>query len=162
MPLVLSLPPDEEAQFEAWAARQGKEVQQDARTVYSAVADRSPWQALATVFFKALTLTRPVLNEAAEQQLGAGQYLLILLQTMTALYHVNGGRPFTPAELSARTLVEDAMTLYDLRVVSLNTAARIADVSIAEFIDSLGRAGIPVLQYSAEEVLAEVAALEAR
>jgi predicted HTH domain antitoxin len=162
MPLVLSLPPEEEAQFEAWAAQQGEAIQQDARAVYSAVVERSRWQTLATIFLKALTLTQPLLNEAVQQQLGVGRYLLILIQTMTALYHANGGRPFTPAELSERTPLEDAMTLYDLRVVSLGIAARIADVSVSEFIDVLGRAGIPVFQYGPEEVLAEAAELESR
>jgi predicted HTH domain antitoxin len=159
---VVSLPPEEEAQFEAWAAQQGEAVQRDARALSSAVAERSWWQTLASLFIKASTLTRPVLDEAARQELGVTQYLLILLQTMTALYHANGGRPLTLAELSRRTPLEDAMTLYDLRVVSLGIAARIADVSVSEFIDALGRAGIPVFQYSAEEVLAEVAELEAR
>jgi predicted HTH domain antitoxin len=54
------------------------------------------------------------------------------------------------------------MTLFDLRVVSLGIAARIANVSVSEFIDALGRAGIPIFQYDPEEVLAEVAELEAR
>jgi predicted HTH domain antitoxin len=162
MPLVLQLPPEEEAQFEAWAAQQGEAVQQDARTVYSVVAERSPWQTLGSLFVKALTLTQPVLNEAAKQELGAAQYLLILLQTMTALYHANGGHPFSAAKLCRRTLLEDAMTLYDLRVVSLGIAARIANVSVSEFIDALGRAGIPVFQYGPEEVFTEVAELEAQ
>jgi predicted HTH domain antitoxin len=162
MPLVLPLPPDEEAQFEAWAAQQGEDIQRDARAVYSALAERSRWQTLANLFFKALTLTQPVLDEAAKQEVGVGQYLLILLQTMTALYHANGGRALTPAELSRRTPLEDAMILYDLRVVSLGIAARIARVSVSEFVDALGRAGIPVFQYSAEEALAEAAELEAR
>jgi predicted HTH domain antitoxin len=162
MPLVLSLPPEEEQQFEAWAAQQGASIQEDARAVYSAVAERKPWQVLTTIFFKALTLTQPVLSEAAQQEIGFAPYLLILLQTMTALYHANGGRPFTAAELSQRTPLQDAMTLYDLRVVSLEIAARIARVSVSEFIDALGRAGIPLFQYSAEEVLAEVAELGAR
>jgi predicted HTH domain antitoxin len=161
MPLVLQLPPEAEAQFEAWAEQQGETVQQDARAVYSAAAERSPWQTLATLFYKALTLTQPVLSEAAKQELGVAQYLLILLQTMTALYHANGGRPFSAAELSQRTPLEDAMTLYDLRVVSLGIAARIAKVPVSEFVDALGRAGISVFQYSPEEVLAEVAELEA-
>jgi predicted HTH domain antitoxin len=162
MPLVLSLPPKEEAQFEAWAAQQGEAIQQDAHAVYSAVAERTPFQALASLFFKALTLTQPVLHEAAKQELGFAQYLLVLLKTMTALHHVNGGRAFAIAELSRRTPLEDAMTLYDLRVVSLGTAARIANVSVSEFLDSIGNAGIPVFQYNAEEVLAEAAELEAR
>jgi predicted HTH domain antitoxin len=162
MPLVLPLPPAEEAQFEAWAAQLGEAVQRDAHAIYSAAAERSWWQTPATLFYKALTLTRPVLDEAAKQELGGAHYLLVLLQTMTALYHANGGRPFTPAELSQRTPLEDAMTLYDLHVVSLGIAARIAHVPISEFIDALGKAGIPVFQYSPEEVLAEVAELEAR
>ena len=162
MPLVLPLPPEEEAQFEAWAAQQGEAVQRDAHAIYSAAAERSWWQTLATLLYKALTLTRPVLDEAAKQELSAAHYLLILLQTMTALYHANGGRPMTSAELARRTPLQDAMTLYDLRVVSLGVAARIAGVSVSEFIDALGGAGIPVFQYSAEEVLAEVAELEAR
>jgi predicted HTH domain antitoxin len=162
MPLVLSLPPEEEAQFEAWAAQQGESIHRDARAVYSAVTETTRWQTLATVFFKALTLTQPVLNEAAQQHLGVGQYLLILVQTMTALYHANGGRTFTPTELSQRTPLEDAMTLYDLRVVSLGIAAQIAHAPVSEFIDALGRAGIPVFQYSAEEALAEAAELDLR
>jgi len=162
MPLVLELPPEEEKQFEAWAAQHGEAIQQDARAVYSAVAERSPWQTMGTLFVKALTLTQPVLNEAAKQELGVAQYLLILLQTMTALYHANGGRPFSSTELYRRTPLEEAMTLYDLRVVSLGIAARIAKVSVSEFIDALGRAGVPVFQYNPEEVLAEVGELEAR
>jgi predicted HTH domain antitoxin len=162
MPLVLELPPEGEKQFEAWAAQQGEAVQQDAHIVYSAVAERRPWETLATLFFKAVTLTQPVLNEAVKQELGVAQYLLILLQTMTALYHANGGRPFSAAELYRRTPLEDAVTLYDLRVLSLGIAARIANVSVSEFIDALGRAGIPVFQYGPEEVLAEVAELEAQ
>jgi hypothetical protein len=173
MPLIVALPPEEEAQFEAWAAQQGEAVQQAARAVSTAVGRSqvpTEWveQTPATLLFKALTLTRPILDEAAEQHLGVAAYLLILLQTMTALYHANGGRPLTLAELSRRTPLEDAMALYDLRVVSLGSAARIAGyprsgwMSVSEFIAALGQAGIPVFQYGPEEVLAEVAELEAR
>src|SRR5262245_27287846 len=116
MPLVLQLPSEEEKQFEAWAAQQGEAVQRDARTVYTSASEPRHWETLATLFFKAVTLTQPVLNEATKQELGVAEYLLILLQTMTALYHANGGRPFTAAELSRRTPLEDAMTLYELRV----------------------------------------------
>jgi predicted HTH domain antitoxin len=162
MPFVLALPPEEEEQFEAWAAQQGEAIQRDARAVYSSVAERTFWQTLASVFYKALTLTQPVLNEAVQQQLGPGQYLLVLLQTITALIHANAGRPFTPAELSRRTPLEDAITLYDLQVVSLSTAARIANISVSEFVDALGRAGVSLFQYGPEEVLAEAAELAAR
>ena len=54
------------------------------------------------------------------------------------------------------------MTLHHLHVVSLGMAAKIANVSVSEFIEALGRAGISVFQYGPEEVLAEVAELEAR
>ena len=168
MPLIVSLPPEEEAQFEAWAAQQGEAVQQAARAVSTAVAERSrvptEWveEMPATLLVKALTLTRPILDEVAKQDLGVISYLLILMQTMTALYHGNGGRPLTPAELFQRTPLEDAMTLYDLRVVSLGSAARIANISVSEFITALGQAGISVFQYGPEEVLTEVAELEAR
>lgn len=162
MPIVVPLPPEEEAQFEAWAAGQGEAIQRDAQAIYASAAERSWWETPATLFYRALTLTRPVLDEAAKQELGAAHYLLILLQTMTALYHANGGRPLTAAELARRTPLEDAMTLYDLRVVSLGAAARIAGVSVSHFIDALGRAGIPLIQYGAGEVLAEVAEMSAR
>src|SRR5207244_12507789 len=138
MPLMVPLPPEEEAQFEAWAAQRGEAVQRDARAIYSAATERKPWQVLTTVFFKALTLTQPVLSEAARQEIGLGQYLLILLQTMTALYHANGGRPFTTGELFQRTPLEDAVTLYDLGVVSVGIAARIAHVSVSDVIDGAG------------------------
>ena len=60
---------------------------------------------------------------SAERGWGVSGDTLHCLQTMTALYHANGGRPFSAAELSQRTPLEDAMTLYDLRVVSLGIAA---------------------------------------
>jgi hypothetical protein len=162
MHLVLDLPPDEEAQFQAWAAQQGEAIRHDAHELSTALAGRSTWDTLATLFLKAMTLTQPILNEAVRQDLGPGQYLLVLFKTMTALYHANGGRPFTPAEVTNRTPIEDAILLYDLRVVSLGTAARIANVSASEFIEALGRAGISVFQYGPEEVLAEVAEVEGR
>src|SRR5438045_3673115 len=160
MPLVLPLPPEEEAQFEAWAAQQGEAVQRDARALYSAVTERSGSATRVPLFFKALTLTRPVLDEAAQQRLGAGRYLLLLLQTMTALYHANGRRPLAPPELAGRTPLEDAITLYDLGVVSLGIAARIAHVSVSDYIAALGRAGMSVFEYTADEVLGAVGELE--
>jgi hypothetical protein len=162
MQLVLQLSPEEEAQFEAWAAQQGEAIQQDARALSAAVAGRAGWETLLTLFLKAGTLTQSILGETVRQQLSVGQYLLLLLKTMTALYHANGGRPFTPTELFRRTPLDDATTLYDLRVVSLGTAAQIAKVSVSEFIEALRRAGVPVFQYGPEEVLAEVGELEAR
>jgi predicted HTH domain antitoxin len=54
------------------------------------------------------------------------------------------------------------MTLYDLRVVSLGTAAGIAKLSLSECVDALGRAGVSVFQYDADELWSEVAELKAR
>jgi predicted HTH domain antitoxin len=162
MPLAPPLPPEEEREFDTWAAQQGEAVHQDARAVYATIAERGPWEALLTVFLKAVSLTQPFINEAARQKLALGQYVLLLLQTMTALYHDNGGRPFTPDELSQRTPLEDAITLYGLHVVSLGIAARIAHVSVSEFIEALGKAGISVFQYTPEEVQAEVDLLTGR
>lgn len=48
-----------------------------------------------------------------------------------------------------------AAALYDARLISQGGAAELAGLSRAEFIDALGRAGIPVLQYTAEEAIAE-------
>jgi hypothetical protein len=133
MPLTLSLSPEEEAQFEAWAAQQGEAVQQDARAVSSALAERGPRQALASHFFQAVTLTQPVIDEAVRHGLGIGEYLLVLLKTITALYHAHGGRRATSAERSPRAPLEDALTLYELGVVSVSTAAQIARVPVREF-----------------------------
>ena len=110
-------------------------------------------------------MRQPARRTSSQQsaiRLGLALYLLILIQTMTALYHDYEGRPLTPVELAARTPLRDAVTLYDMGVVSLGIAAQIADVSVSEFIDALNQAGVSVIQYSAEEVLAEAAALGAR
>ena len=149
----LSLPPKEEAQFETWAAQQGKEFQQEALALYRT---RSVWHTLAMLFSKAYMLLSRVTER--ESNLSGETYLLLLLQTMAALHHANGGRPYTFAELNSRTLLEDAITLYDLEVVSLEIAARIAGVSQREFLDALDKAGISALQYSVEEAFAEAQA----
>lgn len=48
-----------------------------------------------------------------------------------------------------------AIALYDNRQLSQGQAAALAGLSRAEFIDALGHAGVPVLQYSADEAIAE-------
>jgi predicted HTH domain antitoxin len=164
MHLVLELPAEEEAEFEAWAAQQGEAVLQNAQALQGDfAAGRNGWgETLRALFLRAVSLTQPILTETYRQPLDPDQYLLLLLETITALYHAYGGRPLSLAEISARTPLEDAMTLYDYRVVSLGIAARIANVSQSEFIDALGQAGISVFQYGPEEVLADVAAVKAR
>lgn len=48
-----------------------------------------------------------------------------------------------------------ATALYNRRQISQGQAAALAGVSRSDFVDALGRAGVPVLQYSAEEAIAE-------
>lgn len=50
-----------------------------------------------------------------------------------------------------------AIRLYEQEAVSLGKAARIADVSVSEFIDQLGARGIPVARYSPLELQEELA-----
>ena len=54
-----------------------------------------------------------------------------------------------------RKRLQAAVALYDARLVSQGSAAELAGLSRAAFIDALGRAGVPVLQYTAEEAIAE-------
>ena len=51
-----------------------------------------------------------------------------------------------------------AVRLYESDAVSLGRAARIAGLSISEFIDRLGALQIPVIRYSAEKLERELAA----
>ncbi len=50
-----------------------------------------------------------------------------------------------------------AIRLYEQETVSLGKAARIAGVSVGEFIDQLGARGIPVVRYSPLELKEELA-----
>ena len=51
-----------------------------------------------------------------------------------------------------------AVRLYESDAVSLGRGARIAGLSISEFIDRLGALQIPVIRYSVEELERELAA----
>lgn len=53
-----------------------------------------------------------------------------------------------------------AAALFKDEVVSLGRAARIAGVAVAEFIEHLGRLGIPVLSATPEELREDVRTLE--
>jgi predicted HTH domain antitoxin len=74
------------------------------------------------------------------------------------------GRPlFLAVPYDARLAGEDvhvavAVRLYESDAVSLGKGARIAGLSISEFIDRLGALQIPVIRYSAEELERELAA----
>ena len=76
----------------------------------------------------------------AERQ---GQTLSVYLQSLAGL----------PSASDASLHV--AIALYNSRQLSQGQAATPAGGSRAEFIDALRRAGVPVLQYSPEEAIAE-------
>jgi len=133
MSLAFSLSTEQEAQFEAWAAQQGEAFQRDAHAVSAALTERDWQQALASHFAKAVVLTQPVLHDAAREGSEIGPYLLVLLKAITALYHAYGRQPVPPVEPSGRPPLEDALTLYELGVVPVGTAARIARISVGEF-----------------------------
>ncbi len=77
---------------------------------------------------------------------------------MVALSRAQSGRFYSADELFPHNALEGAMFLYDLQVVPLEMAARIAGVSQRHFLDALGKAGIPAIQYGLAEVLADVEA----
>ena len=54
-----------------------------------------------------------------------------------------------------------AVRLFAEKVLSLSKAAKLADLPIETFIKHLGLLGLPAVDYPAEEVDEEVAALEA-
>ena len=74
------------------------------------------------------------------------------------------GRPlFLAVPYDERLAKEDghvavAVRLYESDAVSLGRGARIAGLSISEFIDRLGALQIPVIRYSVEELERELAA----
>ncbi len=51
--------------------------------------------------------------------------------------------------------LQAAVALYDARLVSQGSAAELAGLSRAAFIEALARAGVPVMQYTAEEAVVE-------
>jgi len=75
-----------------------------------------------------------------------------------------GGRPlFLAVPYDERLANEDvhvavAVRLYENEVISIGRAAKIAGLSISEFIDRLAALNIPVVRYSAEELERELAA----
>jgi predicted HTH domain antitoxin len=61
------------------------------------------------------------------------------------------------ASLDTRKVrLEIAASLFDREQVSIGVASRIAGLSISEMIDELGRRGIPVIRYAAEELAEEL------
>ena len=77
------------------------------------------------------------------------------------------GRPLFVAVPMDETLLKEgvgvalALLLYAEKTVSLGKAAKLARLSLEEFIARLGAMGIPAVDYPAEELDGELAALEA-
>ncbi len=67
--------------------------------------------------------------------------------------------PFDESVVKSGVLTALAVKLYEEDVLSLGKAAKFAGCTVAEFTEQLGRAGIPSVRYSAEELEAELAAL---
>ena len=62
---------------------------------------------------------------------------------------------YTPERLSEETRRSLAIALFARKVLSLEQAARLSDMSQWEFIPFLGEHGIPVADYDQEEVKRE-------
>lgn len=77
------------------------------------------------------------------------------------------GRPLFVAVPMDENLLKEgigvalALRLYAEKTISLGKAAKLAQLSLEEFIARLGAIGIPAVDYPAEELDEELAALEA-
>jgi len=67
--------------------------------------------------------------------------------------------PFDENVLKAGVSVALAVKLYAEDVLSLGKAAKFTGCTVAEFTEQLGKAGIPSVRYSAEELEEELAAI---
>ena len=65
--------------------------------------------------------------------------------------------PYDGSLATENVFVAVAVRLYENEAVSLGRAAKMAGLSISEFIDRLGALKIPVVRYSAEELERELA-----
>ncbi len=68
--------------------------------------------------------------------------------------------PFDDVLLQSGVLLSLAIKLYRDEVVSLERSAKLAGLSVAKFTEELSKQGIPVVQYSADELDDELKALE--
>lgn len=160
MTVAYELSEAERNELDSWAQRQGL-TDEKTRITGTEAGNRQWWMALGMLFMKANALIQPVLQLAEKKGYDAGTGLLLIIQTMIALHHENGGIAYTWAELNRRSPLQDAITLFDLQVVSFGIAAKIAGVSHSEFLSELGKAGRTPFQYSAEEALEDAARLAA-
>jgi prevent-host-death family protein len=70
--------------------------------------------------------------------------------------------PLDDRVLDAGLRVALAVKLFDEEVLSLGKAARFAEMSIETFLEHLGKQGVAVVRYSAEELDTEVAPMRSR
>ncbi len=68
--------------------------------------------------------------------------------------------PFTEEVLTEGVGFALAMQLYEEGVLTAARAATLANMSLAAFLEELSELGIPVVDYSEEELDAEIASLE--
>ncbi len=68
--------------------------------------------------------------------------------------------PFDETLLQADVVVALAIHLFDKEHISLSRAARLANRSVSEMIDLLGRHGIPVIRTTRKELERELAEFE--
>ena len=57
--------------------------------------------------------------------------------------------------------LQAAVALYDAQLVSQGSAAELAGLSRAEFMDALSRAGVSAIQYDADEAIEDAARIAA-
>ncbi len=152
MTLTLDLSPEVERQLQEQAAREGMDIKHYAETVLDNKLD------LLAILAQALTTIQPPLRETAQRKIGTDLYLLSLVQAMTALSSFTGISSASESRDYQQNLLNNAIRLYSLRILPLGLAAQMADISQAEFIDALGKAGGSVFQYGAEEILSKAEA----
>jgi len=68
--------------------------------------------------------------------------------------------PFDEITMKSGVHVALAMKLFQSEVLSLGKAAKFADCSVSEFSNYLAKAGIPIANYSPEELEEELKALD--
>lgn len=71
---------------------------------------------------------------------------------------LRGLLPALIPQTQKRTLLDEALLLYEARLLSFEIAAKLAGISAQAFLDALGRAGISPFGYTADDVFADVKA----
>ena len=140
MSITLELAPETERELRRYARKEGVNVDEYVVGLLESKLKFFPF-ALET-----LELLQPVWRNGSRQTHSNGKLLMFLLEAASALADAPEGRG---------SKLKSAMRLYEKQVASLGLAAELAGVSRAEFIDALGKAQIPVFQYSADEALAD-------